>query len=412
MSLTIMNSLLGLAVVICLLSVFSANAQVKGLLQVRAVQADSQLSWQEGGIGLYRHDAANQGVVLSQGIIDLSADISSSWSAHAVVNLYQDPKSTLGVSQTYLQYKPLVRSDYKWHIKVGGFYPQLSLENPDMGWLSAYNYTNSAINSWVGEELRTLGVEATIKRPARNFNSAHSFSLVGATFKGNDPAGTLLAWRGFALHDRQTTLNEALAFAPVASLNTPQLQFQANQVLPFEEVDGRFGYYVGGHWDYLKKSQLRVYYYDNNGDPGALNYNTGQYAWDTRFLSVAWLNKFTPKTRLIIQIMSGGTAMGQNRGVDTRFYSHFALLSHKIKRHRFSVRYDYFEVTDKDDWKFDPNASHGEGLTATWRYQLTPQWQIGVEGSALHSQADNRVAMNKALRISQQQIALNAQFRF
>lgn len=81
---------------------------------------------------------------------------------------------------------------------MGGFYPQLSLENPDMGWLSAYNYTNSAINSWVGEELRTLGVEATIKRPARNFNSAHSFSLVGATFKGNDPAGTLLAWRGFA----------------------------------------------------------------------------------------------------------------------------------------------------------------------------------------------------------------------
>ena len=274
------------------------------------------------------------------------------------------------------------------------------------------SFATSAINSAVGEELRSLGVEATIKRPARNFNSAHSFSLVGATFKGNDPAGTLLAWRGFALHDRQTTLNEALAFAPVASLNTPQLQFQANQVLPFEEVDGRFGYYVGGHWDYLKKSQLRVYYYDNNGDPGALNYNTGQYAWDTRFLSVAWLNKFTPKTRLIIQIMSGGTAMGQNRGVDTRFYSHFALLSHKIKRHRFSVRYDYFEVTDKDDWKFDPNASHGEGLTATWRYQLTPQWQIGVEGSALHSQADNRVAMNKASRISQQQIALNAQFRF
>lgn len=80
-----------------LVECFSANAQVKGLLQVRAVQADSQLSWQEGGIGLYRHDAANQGVVLSQGIIDLSADISSSWSAHAVVNLYQDPKSTLGL---------------------------------------------------------------------------------------------------------------------------------------------------------------------------------------------------------------------------------------------------------------------------------------------------------------------------
>jgi hypothetical protein len=104
--------------------------------------------------------------------------------------------------------------------------------------------------------------------------------------------------------------------------------------------------------------------------------------------------------------------MGAKRGVDNRFYSHFILLSHKLALHRLSIRYDYFEVTDKDDWAFDPNASHGEGITATWRYQLNQQWQLGAEASALRSQADNRPLMGLSPRISQQQIALNAQWRF
>ncbi len=412
MNLMIIKNSLGVVALVGLLSATNVNAQIKGLLHVSAVKGDSQSSWQEGGVGLYRYDSENDGVLLSQGLIDFRADLSTDWSAHGVINAYQDPEPTLGFSQAYLQYKPLTKSKYKWHVRVGGFYPLLSLENPDMGWISPYNYTNSAINSWIGEEVRTVGVEATIKRPGRSFNSAHSFAFVGATFKGNDPAGTLLAWRGFAMHDRQTTFNEGVAFAPVASLNTPQLQHQANQVLPFEEVDGRYGYYTGIHWDYLKKSQFRFYYYDNNGDPAAINYSTGQYAWDTRFSSAAWLYKFTAKTRLITQAMSGSTAMGKNRGVDNRFYSHFFLLSHKIAEHRLSIRYDYFKVTDKDDWAFDPNASHGEGITATWRYQLTPQWQLGIEGSALRSQADNRQAIGIASRISQQQVLLNAQWRF
>ncbi|WP_210797894.1 hypothetical protein [Pseudoalteromonas ostreae] len=407
-----MNNLIRLVTFFCLTAAINSYAQVKGLIQVSAVKGDSQPSWQEGGLGLYRYDSNNDGIVLSQGVLDFSIDLNSAWSAHGVVNVYQDPQLTLGFSQAYFQYKPLSSSKYKWHIRAGGFYPLLSLENPDKGWLSPYNYTNSAINSWVGEEIRTLGVEATIKRPGRRFNSAHSFSFVGATFKGNDPAGTLLAWRGFAMHDRQTTFNESIAFAPVTSLNTPQLQFQANQVLPFEEVDGRFGYYAGVHWDYLKKSQFRFYYYDNNGDPAALNKSTGQYAWDTRFSSAAWLYKFTANTRFITQMMSGSTAMGTKRGVNNRFYSHFVLVSHKMAKHRISIRYDYFEVTDHDDWLFDPNASEGEGITATLRYQLTPQWQLGIEGSALHSQADNRAAINSPKNISQQQISLNVQWRY
>ena len=370
-----------------------AFSQVKGLIQVRAVASDDTQSFQDGGIGLYRHGDSSDSILLSQGIIDFKADLSSAWSAHAVVNANQEPNTTLGLSQAYLQYQPLVNSRYKWHVKLGGFYPSMSLENPDIGWTSPYNYTNSAINSWLGEELRTIGGELSIKRPGKRFNSKHSFSVSAAIYKGNDPTGTLLSWRGFALHDRQTTFNESVQFALIAALNSDELRRQANQVLPFEEVDGRFGYYAGVHWDYLKRSQFRFYYYDNNADPSIFNRTTGQYAWHTRFSSLAWLYKFTGKTRLIAQLLDGKTEMGAGK-------------------HRLSLRYDYFKVDDDDTTAFDPNASHGEGLTATWRYQLTDTLQIGVEGSALHSFVQNRPGSGFAQRLSQQQLMANAQWRF
>ncbi|ASM51422.1 hypothetical protein PESP_a3642 [Pseudoalteromonas espejiana DSM 9414] len=391
---------------------FPTFAQVKGLIQVRAVASDDTQSFQDGGTGLYRHGDNSNNLLLSQGIIDFKADLSSAWSAHAVLNANQEPKTTLGLTQAYLQYQPLVNSRYKWHVKVGGFYPSMSLENPDIGWTSPYNYTNSAINSWIGEELRTVGSELTIKRPGKRFNSKHSFSVSAALYKGNDPTGTLLSWRGFALHDRQTTFNESVQFALIAALNEYELRWQANQVLPFEEVDGRFGYYAGVHWDYLKKSQFRIYYYNNNADPTVFNVATGQYAWHTRFGSAAWLYKLTGNTRFIAQALSGKTEMGANKLIYNSFYSHYLMLSHKEGKYRLSLRYDYFKVDDDDTTAFDPNASNGEGATATWRYQYSNQLQIGVEGSALKSFVKNRAAIGVKKRISQQQIMLNMQWKF
>lgn len=390
----------------------TVNAQIKGLLQLRAVQGDNVLSWQEGGVGLYRHDEKNDSLILSQGILDAHIDLATNWSAHGVLNINQDPDIGVGFTQAYFTYQPLTSHHYKWQVRIGGFYPLMSLENPDIGWTSPYNYTNSAINSWIGEELRTVGAELTIKRPGRYFNSPHSFSLIAASFKGNDPAGTLLSWRGFALHDRQTTFNEGVKFAPVAALNNDALRWQANQVLPFEEVDGRFGYYIGMHWDYLKKSQLRIYYYDNNGDPTKLNISSGQYAWDTRFTSAAWLYKFNKKTRLITQILNGKTSMGRYWFLNNAFYSHFIMLSHKEGNNRVSLRYDYFKVDDNDNTTFDPNASHGEGLTASWRYNISKALQVGTEISGLKSTAQNRADIGFNKDISQQQILANIQWKF
>ncbi|URQ90604.1 hypothetical protein [Pseudoalteromonas sp. SCSIO 43101] len=385
-----------------------AFAEHDGQLTVTAVRGDQLSSYQRKGIGLYRYDQEHDGVVISQAMLSSRFELNSDWSAHTVLNAHPDPELSVGFTQAYLQYQPLTASRYKWAVKAGGFYPKMSLENPQSGWMSPYNYTNSAINTWIGEEVRAFGLEASIKRPGRQFRSNHSFEGVASVFKGNDPAGTLLSWRGFAMHDRQTTFNERIDFATPNSFNWYQLSKQAEHVEPFEEVDGRFGYYVGAHWDYQKRSQLRVYYYDNNGDPGALNTDTGQYAWDTRFLSVAWLYKVNKQTRIIAQLLDGKTSMGPHRGVDNDFYSHFVLLSHKLDQHRLTIRYDYFKVSDHDDWQFDPNQSRGEALTASWRYQLSTQWQVGAEYSVLSSDAQNRPGMGFNEHNSQQQLQFSA----
>src|SRR6185437_6111030 len=64
-----------------------------------------------------------------------------------------------------------------WSAKAGAFFPTISLENDDLGWTSPYTLTPSAINSWIGEELRTIGSEGTLRWKSEK---AGTFSATGA----------------------------------------------------------------------------------------------------------------------------------------------------------------------------------------------------------------------------------------
>ncbi|MDP5213620.1 hypothetical protein ORJ66_11255 [Pseudoalteromonas tunicata] len=396
----------------CLMPALSVAVEIKGVAQIHWVQAHQPDYWLNKGTGIYQYDSGNDGLNVAQGLLAMEQDLADELSFSAVINYNQRPAQSIGLTQGYFKYKPIVPSAYKWQIQAGLFYPRMSLENPDLGWTSPYTYTNSAINSWLGEEIKTIGLELSVNRPGRFFNSPHSFNAVASVFKANDPAGTLLAWRGFALHDRQTSLNELVPFANLPSFTDTALRFQASNVRPFEEIDGRFGYYFGLHWDYYKQSQLRFYLYDNNGDPSVLNKSTGQYAWDTKFVSLAWQYKFDSQWRLITQAMHGNTAMGKSRGVDVDFNAYFALVSYQHFAHRWSLRYDHFNVIERDNWLWDPNDSHGEGLTIAWRFDLTAQWQVGLEYSVANSFAANRDLWQWPQNERQRQSLANLQYRF
>ncbi|MCF6437390.1 hypothetical protein [Pseudoalteromonas sp. MMG022] len=387
------------------------TGKLHGLIEATATKTSDDLAWLRQGWGVARFDADSDVFNVSRAALTGRMDFSSAWSAHAVAQYVPEPDHKLGFTEAYIHYQPLARG-YQFSSKIGGFYPRMSLENPAFGWSSPYTFNYSGLNAWLGEEVRTFGAEFELKRAARRFRSKHDVSVIGALFKGNDPAGTLLAWRGFVPHDRQSVFNERIAFARVKSLYAPQLRFQGQYVDPFSEVDGRFGYYIGAHWSYLKRHNLRVYWYDNNGDPSAVNYNTKQYAWDTKFWSLAWRSKVSTQTQFITQAMYGNTAMGPRRGVDNDFYSWYVMLSHTFNDYRISGRVEQSKVMDKDIWAFDPNASFTQGITLNVRKTLSETWQVGAEFQFIDYEAESRPMAYLPLDLNEQVWRVSAQYQF
>ncbi|WP_158678082.1 hypothetical protein [Pseudoalteromonas sp. T1lg23B] len=412
---TNMSKSVVIAVALVQLSQFAqaqqVTAKLHGLVEFTATTHSEERAWLRKGWGVARFDTDSDTFGISRAVLSGRMDFSSAWSAHAVAHYVPDPDHKIGFTEAFIQYQPLAQG-YQFSSRVGGFYPRMSLENPALGWSSPYTFSYSGLNAWLGEEVRTFGAEFELKRAARRFRSKHDVSLIGALFKGNDPAGTLLAWRGFVPHDRQTVFNERIAFARVKALYARQLRFQGQYVEPFSEIDGRFGHYVGVHWSYLKRHSLRVYWYDNNGDPGALNYVTKQYAWDSKFWSLAWRSKVSAETQFIAQALYGNTAMGPRRGVDNDFYSWYMMLSHTFGDYRISGRVEQSKVMDKDSWTFDPNASLTQGITLNLSKTISEAWQVGAEFQFIGYEAESRPVAYLPLGLHEQLWRFSAQYQF
>mgnify|MGYP001158696958 CR=1 FL=1 len=385
---------------------------LKGFAQLSWVYSDQDedwlSSWLRGGTGLTRFDQDEEDLQFNQAVIEGQLDVSDSWSIDATALLYRDGETELGVTEALLTYKPLTEG-LRHQVRLGAFYPLMSLENVAVGWHSPYTYSFSAINSWLAEELRILGAEYQLTRAGRQYNSPHSWTLVGSVFGGNDGLGTLLSWRGWALHDRQTLLGERVNFADYPSF-IGLLEQQPAWVDPFKETDHKLGYYVGAHWRFKSRSDLRVYFYDNRGD-GEQQESSGQYAWDTQFISLAWQYRFNRNTRLLTQWMSGNTQMGKPT-VDVDFSSYYLMLSHKLQQHRLSVRYDWFDTTERDDYAIDPNDSQGYAWTIAWRYPLNDQLEIGAEHLQLTSSNESRTLWGWDEKERQRQTQLVVNYRF
>lgn len=395
-------------------SILAADISVKGLIEGGYVKAEYDQpwlkSWMDEGVGILRFNDDDT-FMLTQVALEMSGELISNVSFDVVGNYNPDGEKHFGLTEAYLTYSPLNKG-LKHQVKFGMFYPQMSLENTAIGWSSPYTYSFSAINSWIAEEQRTLGAQWSITRRGRENNSPHSFTALASVFKANDGLGSLLVWRGWAQHNRQTLYSDKVLFADYFSqqaipINTP------NNVEPLIETDGKWGYYVGGHWRYLKQTDVRVYYYDNRGDPFAIEANR-QYAWKTRYYSVSMQHKFTKKFRVLAQYLVGDTGMGtQEAGVFTDISSWYVMLNYKLGANRFSLRHDQFEVKETDLNKQDPNNSNGNSMTLAWRYDIDKNWNVGAEFINSSSYNENRTLWkNWTAQNDQKQYMAIVQYKF
>lgn len=366
-------------------------------------------SWLREGTGIHRYDSTHEGALMSQALLELTGDIGNI-SALNITGFYTDDSDNpLGFSEAFAKLTPLTES-WRHSFRLGGFYPQMSLENTDLGWQSRYTYSFSAINSWVAEEMRVFGAEWQAQLPKSRAYQNHKWSLVGSAFINNDGLGTLLAWRGWALHDRQSRFNDRIAMANYPSF-TEVFPMQPNWVEPFQETDSKPGFYLGGHWQYRKRSDFRLYYYDNNAKDTEID-SSGQYAWHTRFTSAAWQLRLGQSTRVLAQYMTGGTSMADNM-VAADFSAWYLMISQTLfDQHRLSLRYDNFKVEETDLWPTDPNDSDGDAWTLAWRYQAHQHVNLGVEYLHSKSHNQNRSLWDWPVTSQQKQLQINIQLSF
>ncbi|MFL6723862.1 MAG: hypothetical protein ACJ8E7_06970, partial [Sphingomicrobium sp.] len=210
----------------------------------RLVAVNGEPSWTVEGFGKLRSGSNGDWRVKPEpGNFKLVWQPSFGWAVSAtVVGAYQGgERNEFGLSQAYLSIKPLLSEKLRVAARAGLFWPPVSLEHEGADWHVRDTITPSAINSWIGEEVRPASVEASATLKA----GGHEVTAVAALFAANDTAGTLLTFRGWALHNRRT-----LAFnrQPLPPFEAEDEGYQAHFTHPLLDVDGGFanrpGYYA------------------------------------------------------------------------------------------------------------------------------------------------------------------------
>jgi hypothetical protein len=370
-----------------------------GALDVRWVHATGEPSFMNGGLGILRFDSEHEGVELGRAFLAPAWRISDIVSLHAVLDTYGDHnRNPVDLSEFYLTVRPFPTGPVSFRARVGAFYMPVSMENRGIGWTDVYSITPSAVNSWIGEEFRTIGAEMEARWRGVSSGYLGDFALIGAAYGWNDPAGVLLAERGFTLSDRPSTL--------FGYLGSPPIGF-------YHEIDRRPGYYGGLTWRHHDRLELRALRYDNRADPTAST-QSGFYAWRTRFSSFG--ARFEPDAHwtFIAQALDGDTAVGGDDGPQfyMRFRAAFALVSYEWGRQRLTGRYDEFH-THQLSGLFDPaHTQDGHAWTIAWTYDLGEHWQFLGEWVRAESNFPPRLAFDEPAAQTQTQLQLAARYHF
>ena len=369
--------------------IFSAS-DFSGMLDLRLSTADGEPSWLAQGFGKTRVSGAGSGFAGHASI----ANANLAWAPHltwdfgaVIAGQYQsDHDHAPALTEAYLVYKPTPRRQTRYSARLGLFYPPISQEHQGPSWIDTDMLTPSAINSWVGEEVKVLGAEATVRQGL----GQQEVALTGAVFGFNDTSGTLLTTRGWALGDVQTGVPSRYALPP---LSTFMGYVQAPVTTPVKEIDHKVGGYGRIDWRITDRLALNAFYYDNAGD--LIGEDRLEWAWDTRFWNLGASLDLGDHTRVLSQVMTGGTHMGYatpDTWVNTRFNAAYLLVTQRFGDDALSARVDVFETINYADKEYGDTRECGWAITADYRKRLSPHAIVLVE--AMHVSSNRPARMD------------------
>ena len=369
---------------------------------VRLVSSDAGRSFMDGGLGTTRYGRGESGLQLGRLRLALAQPLGELWSLHLDASVWDDKdRSPLGLTEAYLQFRPYPFAGWRLRLKAGAFYPPVSLENRAAGWESPYTLSYSAINSWLGVEVRTLGLEAQLDWLGRRSGHDFDLGLTGGAFGWNDPAGVVLANDGFALQDRQTPVFGRVGQPGVAPLMGAE---------PFLELDHRAGLYAGAELRYLDRVVLRALRYDNRADPTRIDNVSQVIAWQTRFDSAGLRIESESGTTAVLQWLDGKTAIAPpGLQLDWPFRAEFALLAQRHGPHTMSLRYDRFEV---DSNTAADGSQGGHAWTLAYLWDAGGNWRLALEWLRVVSSSYSRQELGGPPLATETQLQLALRYAF
>ena len=212
--------------------------QAFGHLAASGSSTPDERSWRDGGVGRYLPAEPRLSAH-----IGLLWQPSLDWDVRVHARLDSDDgfgAAPIGLVEAFAARRLFSPSGAFWQIKAGQFFLPTSREAVDPLWQSPHHLSLSTLNSWIAEEFRPIGVDLSWRNaPQSEFETEWAATVFG----GNDSAGALLAWRGFASHDRLTAFGEVLRLPSLPTLSEGFAGQRDDGSKPFgPDLDGRPGY--------------------------------------------------------------------------------------------------------------------------------------------------------------------------
>ncbi len=144
-----------------------------------------------------------------------------------------------------------------------------------------------------------------------------------------------------------------------------------------------------------------------------------QWAWATRFWNLGATFDLGPHTRVLSQVLSGTTQLGDPSWgytwIDLRFTSAYVLATHDVGASRFTGRVDVFQVHDKAfnpalQEEDDNRGETGWSLTAAYRLQVAPKAQFRIE--AIYADSKRPELEQFSIEPKQRQTQVQTSLRF
>ena len=350
-----MRHAVGIVLLAAATSVFAQSPpRLHGFLSARAISVDAERSWAAGGTGPFDVGAKDED---GRRFVDVEvAQVGFEWAPRSWLTMHADgvarrePGETKGKGGGLVQAYVDLHNE-RWRFRAGAFWLSTSRENTDPLWTSPYTITFSALNTWIGEEMRPIGADLQY---SPNFYMSGGVTV----FRGIDTMGTVLSDRGFALGNRLSVYGERLPLSEPGETTRP--------IGP--DLDDQNGYSARIRMQIPERAMLQITHIDNRAK--LVRELKGEEPWKTNFNLVGVQTGMTSPTTIAAEWARGSTTVGFPRGTfKLNFDTAYILFSSKRGVDRWTTRVERFKTGDDES----------RAVTVAWLRDIGKQVRFGAE---------------------------------